>query len=111
MSDFMPEITDHLRKERINATDHFADRVMDKIAVERAGGLKAMPAGSRILTFAVLVIVYSCLGIFLGIQSYRSFSPSTTLEREHVLIEFRDAYHLNPVELHDRIFRPFTPGN
>lgn len=111
MSDFIPEIPDHLRKERITAPDHFADRVMEKIAVERAGGLKAMPAGSRILTFAILVIVYSSLGVFLGIQSYRSFSPTSSMEREHVLIEFRDAYHLNPVELHDRIFKPFTPGN
>ncbi|HUW92036.1 MAG TPA: hypothetical protein VMV74_02645 [Bacteroidales bacterium] len=108
MSDFMSEIPDHLRKERIIAPDDFADSVMERIAVEKAGGLKAMHAGSRILIFAVLVIVYSSLGVFLGIQNYRNFSPDKSVESDRALIEFRDTYHLNPVELHDRIFKPFT---
>ena len=111
MADFEAEISGFLRQERINVPDHFADNVMDRIAVERAGGLKALSSASRALIFAVLIIVYSSLGILLGIQSYKNFAPDSSADKEKILTQFRDVYHLNPVEMYDRIFRPFTSEN
>jgi len=109
MSDLISGIPEYIRKERIVAPEHFADRIMDRIAVEKAGGIKAMNAGSRILAVAVLVILYSSLGVFLGIQNYRKSAPGKSDMPKRSLIEFRDTYHLNPVETHDQIFKPFSP--
>jgi hypothetical protein len=93
--------------ERIKATDHFADRVMERIAIQKAGGMRAMTASSRILIFALVVVVYSSLGVFIGLQSYKSFGPDNSSKRKQALIEFRNTHHLNPVEGYDQIFRPF----
>jgi len=109
MSDLISEIPEYLRKERIVASEDFADRIIDRIALEKAGGIRSMNAGSRILVIAVLVILYSSLGVFLGIQNYRKTAPGKSDIPNRNLIEFRDTYHLNPVEAHDQIFKPFSP--
>lgn len=101
------EINDLKSMERISVPDHFADKVMERIAIDREGGFKTLPSYSKLLILALVIVVYSSLGVFIGMQSYRSFGPDKNAKRKQALMEFRDAHHLNPIEKYDQLFRPF----
>jgi len=107
----MIDLSEYSMKARIKAPDHFADEIMKRIALEKAGGLKALPSASRVLVFATIFTMYSSLGIFLGVQSYRNSEPDKSTQRRQALIVFRNTHHLNTLEKYDQVFKPFNPGN
>ena len=111
MSDFFSEFSEDFRKRRIQAPGSFADDVLQKITLEKAGGFKAMPASSRILLFAVVFLVYSSLGILLGVQSYRNLKPGDGSSSKEALVELMDTHHLNPHNMHDQLFRSLNSIN
>jgi|APLow6443716910_1056828.scaffolds.fasta_scaffold01107_3 hypothetical protein len=111
MSDYISEISGEIRKERITAPDFFADDIMKRIAVEKRGGLEAMSATSRILLFAMIFVVYSSLGVLVGIQGYKSMAPGSHSKFKGALEELMDTHHLAPDNMHDQLFRHFYPAN
>ncbi len=108
MSDYISEISGEIKKERITAPEYFADDIMKRIAVEKRGGLEAMSASSRILLLAMVFVVYSSLGILVGIQSYKNLSPGNHSQLKSALEELMDTHHLNPADMQDQLFRHFS---
>lgn len=104
MSDFFSEFSEDFGKRRIQVPESFTDDVMRKIAIEKEGGFKTLPASSRVLLFAVVFLVYSSLGILLGVQGYRSQLHDNGSSSRKALVELMDTHHLNSHSMHDQLF-------
>jgi len=104
-------IPDHFNFKRIEVSDDFASRVMDRIAVKKAGGLSALSSASKILLLSVIVMVYSSLGAFIGIQSHKNLVFHEMNKKEKAIIELRRTHYLDPISNFDNILRPFETTN
>jgi hypothetical protein len=108
---FEPEIPDHFNMERINVPDGFASRVMDRIAVEKTGGLTTLSSGSKIALLSLVVLIYASLGVFIGMQSHNSITSQDISKKEKAIIELKQTHHLDPVSSFDKMLRPFGSIN
>jgi hypothetical protein len=106
-----PEIPDHFSMERINVPDGFASMVMDRIAVEKTGGLRALSSGSKIAIMSLIVLIYASLGVFIGMQSHNNITSQDLSKKEKAIIELREAHHLDVVSSFDKMLRPFGTIN
>jgi len=110
-SHFEREIPDTFSIERIEVSDGFANKVMDRIALEKAGGLSSLSRGSKIAFMCLIVLIYSSLGIFIGMQSHNNLTSGILSRKEKAIIELRAAHHLDPVSSFDRMLKPFGKLN
>ena len=110
MPDLISELYDDVRRKRIQAPESFADQVMTRMAARQSGGFKSMPVASRVMIFAVIFLIYSSLGILLGVQSFKNLKPDEGPERK-ALVRLMDTHHLNTQNMDDMLFRHLNSDN
>ena len=110
MSDLISELYDDVRRKRIQAPESFADEVMSRMASRQSGGFRSLPASSKVMIVTFIFIVYSSLGILLGVQSYKNLKPDEGSERK-ALVRLMDTHYLNTQNMDDMLFRHLNSDN
>jgi len=59
----------------------------------------------------MIFVVYSSLGVLVGIQGYKNLSPASQPKFKGALEELMNTHHLAPDDMHDQLFRHFYPAN
>jgi hypothetical protein len=63
-----------------------------------------LPVPARILLSAVVVAMYSSLGILLGVTGYKSLKPEGNSSPHSAIVELMESHHMSSDLLHDQLF-------
>ncbi len=103
----MPDIPEHFMFRHIEPPDEFALKVMERIENSSKGGFSSFSTASKVVFLSLTLLIYSSLGVFIGVQSHKNSTMNLSYSKKKALIELKKVHHLDPVSSFDSMLHPF----